>query len=219
MLPLVLKWVLKAFPFLFVTALSLVWCLTDAPAGSCDVRLNEFCAGPAHDWDGNGLYSARDDEWIELVNDGIAPVDLSFYALTDADSTHRWMGSDFLQPGEHRVIFGAQAVAWQQANGASVAGFSLANAGDTIRLWRIEGGSEVLIESYTYKAHEAGADRSVGRMPDTMGSWELFDGMTPYTGTLDPPPNGCVPTPRAANTCTQTPAEGSTWGQVKAVYR
>ena len=219
MLPVILKWVLKAFPVLFLQVMGLVWCLTDAPAASCDVRLNEFCAGPAHDWNLNGAYSARDDEWIELVNDGPTPVDLSQFVITDADSTWRWAGSDAIQPGEHRLIYGSDAVAWQQATGASVAGFSLANAGDTIRLFRIDSGFPVQVESYTYKAHEAVSDRAVGRSPDASGAWTLFDGMSPYSGTLDPGGTGCNPTPRATNVCVQTPADASSWGRVKAVYR
>jgi hypothetical protein len=219
MLPVILKWILRTFPILFVQTMGLLWCLTDAPAASCDIRLNEFCAGPAQDWNQSGLYSARDDEWIELVNDGAIPVDLSQYVISDADSTWRWSGSDVIQPGERRLLFGSDAVTWQQATGASVAGFSLANAGDTVRLFRLEGGVLVQVDSYAYKAHEAGSDRSVGRVPDASGEWALFDGMSPYTGTLDPPGNDCMPTPNAVNTCTITPAADVTWGKLKAAYR
>jgi hypothetical protein len=219
MLPLSLKLVAKVFPLLFVLSAGLALFLGDAPAASCDVRINEFCAGPARDWDTNGLFSARDDEWVELVNDGVVPVDLATYVLTDADSTWRWSGTDAIQPGEHRVLFGSDAVAWQQATGASVAGFSLANAGDTVRLFRLEAGVAVLVDSYTYKAHEAASDRAVGRSPDATGAWALFDGLNPYTGSLDPAGNDCNPTPRATNACVQTPAAPATWGRMKAVYR
>lgn len=187
-------------------------------AAACDVRLNEICPAPAKDWDGSGLFSARDDEWIELVNTGLAPVDLSTYVITDADSTWRWSGTDALNPGEHRVLFGSDAVNWQHATGASVAGFSLANAGDTVRLWHVEGADTALVESYTYKPHEAGTDRAIGRVPDASGAWTLFDGLNPYTGGLDPQGNNCAPTPREANQCNQTPVPPSSWGKVKAVY-
>jgi len=42
-----------------------------------DLRLSEILAGPARDWDGDGVFDARRDEWLELGNYGAAPVDLS----------------------------------------------------------------------------------------------------------------------------------------------
>ena len=55
-----------------------------------DVRISEFMAGPARDWDGNGTFSSRDDEWIEIVNGGSAVADLTPYFLTDGDSIPRF---------------------------------------------------------------------------------------------------------------------------------
>ena len=40
------------------------------------LRLNEFLAGPARDWDGSGLFSSRDDEWVELQNTSSLPISL-----------------------------------------------------------------------------------------------------------------------------------------------
>jgi hypothetical protein len=188
-------------------------------AAACDVRLNEICPAPGQDWDGNALFSARDDEWVEIVNTGDMVVDLSLYYLTDADSTMRWAGAGTLLPGEHRVVYGSDAVAWQQATGHPIAGLSLANAGDTIRLWQAQGTDTLVLESYTYDAHQAGTDRAIGRLPDGTGAFQLFDGLNPYTGALEPKGNGCNPTPRVANACANTPAGPSTWGRVKAQYR
>ncbi len=200
-------------------SLTLFILLAHAGAAACEVRINEFMAGPGRDWDGNALFSARDDEWIELVNFGIGAVDLSAFVITDADSTWRWRGSGFLNAGEHRAIFGSDAVAWQNASGATIAGFSLANAGDTVRLWRISATETTLVESYTYRAHEAGTDRALGRLPNMTGNWQLFDGLNPYTGTLDPAGNGCAPTLRQPNACNSTPVAPSSWGRLKATYR
>lgn len=197
----------------------LVLVLLDASAGACDVRLNEICAGPGHDWNGDGLFSARDDEWIEIVNTGTIPLDLSAILVTDADTTARWNGSGLIGPGEHRVVYGYDAVAWQRDTGHSIAGFSLANAGDTVRLWQIQGADTVQVDAYTYRAHEAATDRTIGRVPDLSGPWRLFDALNPYTGSLDPSGTGCSPTPRQPNVCDSTPAEQSTWGRVKAAYR
>ena len=193
--------------------------LAHAGAAVCDVRLNEIMPAPSRDWDGNAVFSARDDEWVELVNTAAVTVDLGQYFITDADSTMRWAGTGTIAPGEHRVIFGSDAVTWQHDHGRTIAGLSLANAGDTVRLWQGVGGDTLLIESYTYDAHQAGADRSIGRMPDGTGSaWQLFDGLDPYTGSLDPKGNGCNPTPKLDNVCNQTPATPSTWGRIKAAY-
>jgi hypothetical protein len=201
--------------FLFLALL-----LTQVGAAACDVRLNEICPAPGRDWDTSGLFSARDDEWIELVNTADVPADLSLYYLTDSDSTVRWAGTGVLNPGEHRVIFGGDAVTWQRDHGRPIAGLSLANAGDAVRLWHAAGADTMLVESYTYTPHEAGTDRSIGRMPDTTGdAWQLFDAYSPYTGTLEPKGNGGAPTPHSWNQCTNTPAEKSSWGRIKAQYR
>jgi hypothetical protein len=200
--------------------LVLAFTLAKAGAAACDVRLNEICPAPARDWDGSALFSARDDEWVELVNTADVPADLSLYYLTDADSTVRWAGSGVINPGEHRVVFGGDAVNWQRDHGRTIAGLSLANAGDSVRLWKASGADTMLMESYTYSAHEAGPDRSIGRMPDTTGdAWQLFDGYSPYTGTLEPTGNGCNPSPNVLNQCANTPVEFQTWGRIKAQYR
>ncbi len=196
-----------------------VYNLFDATAAACDVRLNEICAGPGTDWNGDGLFSARDDEWIEIVNTGTLPVDLTTILITDADTTWRWNGTGLLNPGEHRVLYGGDAVTWQRDSGHTIAGFSLANAGDTARLWQIQGADTVQVDAYAYRAHEAATDRAIGRAPDMSGPWVLFDALNPYTGTLDPRGTGCSPTPRNPNLCDETPAAPSTWGRVKAAYR
>ena len=98
-----------------ITILLLALGLARAGSAACDVRLNEICPAPAHDWDGSGVFSARDDEWIELVNTALVPEDLSQYYVTDSDSSIRWAGTGVLNPGEHRVVFGGDAVNWQRA--------------------------------------------------------------------------------------------------------
>ena len=189
-----------------------------APAAPCDILLNEILAGPARDWNGDGVVSARDDEWIELWNQGPGSVDLSSFYVSDADSTERFAFSGVLGPGEVRLVFGAQAVDWQRANGRSVAGLSLNNSGDTVRLWKIVGPDTVLVDAYAYKSHEGANDRASGRYPDG-GPWILFDGLDPYTGSLNPSGTGCLPTPGASNTCPATPAEPLSWGRMKSLYR
>jgi hypothetical protein len=189
------------------------------PAASAAVRLNELMAGPASDWDQNGAFSSRDDEWIEIVNDGAAPVDLGAYLITDAGNTPRFRFSGTLDPGAYRLVYGSDAVAWERDNGQPVFGLSLGNTGDSAMLWEITASETLLVDEVTYTAHEAAADRAVGRLPDARGTWALFDALNPYVGSTDPQGNGCAPTPGTENVCDITPTAQTSWGRLKSIYR
>ena len=76
----------------------------------------------------------------------------------------------------------------------------------------------VVVDAYTYRSHEAAADRAVGRLNDD-GPWALFDGLNPYTGTLQPSGTGCNPTPGAPNACAPTSVRRSSWGSLKLLYK
>ncbi|OGF24023.1 MAG: hypothetical protein A2V63_01040 [Candidatus Eisenbacteria bacterium RBG_19FT_COMBO_70_11] len=190
-----------------------------APACGDALRLNEILAGPARDWDGSGAYSARDDEWVEVVNAGPSPLDLGVYFITDADSVPRYAFAGTLGAGARRVVFGREAYDWERATGRPAFGLSLGNGGDAVLLWRVAAAETLLEDAYAYRSHEAAPDRAVGRLPDALGEWQLFDGLNPYSGTASPPGNGCAPSPLAPNACDFTPAAGSTWGRLKALYR
>ena len=69
------------------------------PAGA-GVRLSEILAGPARDWDGDGVFDARGDEWLEIQNVGTAVVALEEFRVADADTTIRYTLSGTLSPGE-----------------------------------------------------------------------------------------------------------------------
>jgi len=88
-----------------------------------------------------------------------------------------------------------------------------------VLLWQVAGAETLLVDHYTYRSHEAAADRAIGRHPDQSGDWALFDGLNPYTGATPPQGNGCNPTPGAPNLCGDTPARTVTWGGVKSLYR
>ena len=189
------------------------------PACADGLRINEILAGPARDWDGNGAFSSRDDEWVELVNTGAAPLDLASFLITDRDSIPRMALGGLLAPGGHLLVTGGQSHAWEQANGFPAFGLSLANTGDAVLLWQVVAAETLLVDSYAFKSHEAAADRAVGRSPDATDAWVIFDGLNPYTGTLPPSGNGCAPTPGGPNVCESTPVTRMPWGRVKAAYR
>lgn len=210
---------------LSVTSLVLVLAALCPPSGSVPLPapppalvLNEFLAGPASDWNGSGAVSTRDDEWVEVLNVGATTADLSSCLITDSERVPRLALSGTLVPGGRLVVFGSDAYAWEKATGHPAYGFSLANGGDTVMLWQAAGAETLLVDSYAYLAHEAAADRAVGRRVDG-GDWALFDGLDPYTGTTPPLGTGCAPSPGTMNQCGDTPVVPSTWGRIKRLYR
>ncbi len=202
---------------LYLTASAAPRCVMPA-ATAVGVRLNEILAGPARDWDGSGAFSTRDDEWIEIANAGTTTADLAGFFVTDGDSLPRYAFAGTLAAGAVLLVTGKMSYDWEKANAQPAYGLSLGNSGDSVILWRVTGVDTVVVDSYTYKSHEAAADRSVGRAQNT-GVWQLFDGLNPYTGTLTPAGNSCAPTPGAVNLCASAPARASTWGALKASYR
>jgi len=190
-----------------------------APAAAApDVRLSEILAAPARDWDGNGVFSSRDDEWIEIYNGGAATADLSPYFVTDGDSIPRFGFTGTLAPGAALLVTGAMSVNWERATAHPVFGLSLGNTGDQVLLWKVTGADTALVDGYTYKTHEAAADRAVGRTPDGS-EWKLEDQLDPYAGTTQPVGTGCPPTPGVPNNCGVVPTKQTSWGHVKALYR
>lgn len=199
-------------------ALVALGALEARPATAASLQINELLAGPARDWDGSGAVSTRDDEWVEVRNVSAAPLDLTGFILTDGDSIPRFALSGTLAPDARRVVFGKESYDWEKANGQPAFGLSLGNSGDAVILWQIVGADTVVVDSYTYKSHEAAADRAVGRLNDD-GAWTLFDALNLYTGSTLPVGSGCSPSPGAVNSCAATPARRSTWGELKMLYR
>ena len=114
---------------------------------------------------------------------------------------------------------GRNAFDWEQLTGHPAFGLSLGNSGDSVLLWQIVGPDTTLIDNYTFKSHEAAADRAIGRSPDGSGAWVLFDSLNPYTGSTLPKGNGCAPTPGTANICNLTDTMRMPWGRLKTLYR
>ncbi len=201
-----------------VAGLVIGMCLTGMPVHSAHgdpaVLLNEVLADPARDWDGDTVVDAAEDEWVEIVNAGNVPADLTGVRIGDLDRAWAYGFSGILPVEGRLVVYGSDAKAWQQANGVGAFGLRLANTGDTVVLWHVTATDTMLLDQYTYVDHEADDDRSSGRRPDAGSTWELFDALNPYTGGAVPAGNGCAPTPGGSNHCT-TPVEDATWGQIK----
>lgn len=187
-------------------------------ASGAGPRLNEILAGPARDWDGDGVYDAKGDEWIEIQNVGAAAILLDDLRLTDADRTIRYALSGTLAPGDVRLVTGSEAVAWQRLSGLSTSGLSLNNSGDTVYLLRVAGADTSIVDTHGYGSIEGGSDRSVGHPGTGSEDWILFDALNPYTGSGTPSGTGCAPTPGGVNGCT-TDVRRTTWGAIKRLYR
>jgi len=201
-----------------VMLLGLVFGSVTAVQAATEVRLSEILAGPGRDWDGNGTFSSRDDEWFEIVNGGASTVDLSSWFMTDGDSIPRFGFSGTLAPGATLLVTGAASVAWERATAHPVFGLSLGNTGDRVLLWQVVGADTVLVDEYAYRTHECATDRAIGRTPDGS-EWRLEDGLNPYVGTVLPSGTGCPPTPGAANSCGVVGVQHTTWAHVKQHYR
>jgi hypothetical protein len=195
-----MRFVAFLLPFVFIFAAL-------APAGAAQVKLNEILADPNSDWDSDGSLSSKLDEWVEVINTGTSTAGTAF----------RFALSGTLAPGETRVFYGSQVVAWQSSHGVSTLGLSLNNSGDTVTLYRITGSDTSLADSYAYATQQVQDDRAVGRLPDGSPDWMIFDALNAYSGSDYEVASGCSPSPGAKAGC-PTPAKTSSWGRVKSQY-
>ena len=141
--------------------------LSPAVAGA-QVLLNEIMADPASDWspsDGNDVYHSMEDEWVEIVNVGLQPVDITGWRLRDAasDSSFRFEFEGVIYPGHLIVVYGNESYAWEDANGYARQGLSLNNSGDTVTL--VAADHLTVMDQVAYEPSDVLDDRSYGRLP------------------------------------------------------
>jgi len=136
------------------------------------VAINEFVPRPGHDWNNDGEINTG-DEYIEIINHGVIPVNLGGYLLDDeanVGSRPYSLPSTTLQPGARIVFYGSQT------------GLLLSDGGDGVRLLK-SGGQ--LVDAYNYAVAKY-PDQSFCRLPDNGGLDDWNDG-------------GCLPTPGLTN--------------------
>ncbi|HEX2687383.1 MAG TPA: lamin tail domain-containing protein [Kofleriaceae bacterium] len=131
-----------------------------ASGGTANVILNEILA--------NEPGSNTAGEFVEIVNIGTAPADLSGWTLSDASLVrHTFAAGTSLADGKAIVVFGgASAIpaGLVGAVAASTGTLSLANGGDTVTL---KSNSAAIISSFTYTSALSGTDGvSMNRSPD-----------------------------------------------------
>jgi uncharacterized protein (TIGR03437 family) len=157
------------------------------------VIINEALADPpgsvATDLQGDanhdGVRSASDDEFVELINSTAAPINISSWTLrtratggTSETTRHTFAAGSTLPAGEALVIFGGgsfnpsdQIFGCAQVVKASSGGLSLTNGGLTIL---VRDGSGALVAQFSYgglTGLNGDNDQSLTRSPDITGNF------------------------------------------------
>ncbi len=208
----------RMFLFLITCSAAAIIIAAFPAASTGQVLINEFMADPARDWDGDGTYDYRSDEWVEIINAGESPIDLSPYLLRDGAGGDSWRYrfAGTLQPGEVKTVYGSDAVAWEESSGFPAYGLSLNNTGDGLFLCRIDGIDTVEVDTAEYGRAAAQDDRSMGRSIEEPAVWAIYDALNPCGDSCEPAGNGCVPTPGAVNSCL-TALKSVSWGFLKTM--
>lgn len=141
---------------------------------SASVIISEFLADPSNvalngDANGDGNNSTSQDEFVELINKGSNPVNISGWKLLDAIKVrHVFPNNTIIADGEYFVVFGGGSIALPGISGqtASRGGLGLNNSGDMISLYNA---LDQLVDEVTYGS-EGGDNQSLVRWPQEPGS-------------------------------------------------
>ena len=186
-------------------------CLIVAPAASSGIVLNEMLCDPPADLEGDangdGVRHGSDDEFVEILNFGTAPVDLSAWALADSTGVrHVFAKGTQLAPGAFYVVFGGGTPSGipSEATVASTGSLSLNNSGDRVQLLDDAG---AVRDSHVY-GPEANGDQSLIRLPDGDGPWTR-----PHDAGMTWDFSPGAPNAEAS------PVRSSSWARLKSGYR
>ena len=140
--------------------------------------INEYLAdppaGPPGDANGDGVTSTSQDEFVELINAGSAPVGVGGFSISDAIQTRFTFPPGTVIPaGEAAVIFGGGSPRGDfgnaRANGlVFTSGLSLNNASDSIII-KDSFGAEVA--RHDYPPPESDTNQLITRSPDINGNF------------------------------------------------
>jgi hypothetical protein len=120
-----------------------------------NVIINEFLADPRTtiDANGDGAYSATDDQFIELYNAESTPVEISFFTIvTSSGLKHTFPINTFIYAGEVMVVFGGgtpTGFASGVTEVASTGALGLSTSSDQITLYDRDGN---VVDSYSYNS-------------------------------------------------------------------
>jgi len=156
--------------------------IRQVPQDATTLIINEYLADPpaglAGDANGDGIRDGTQDEFVELVNDGPAPLNIGLFTIGDSTATRfTFPVGKVIPPGEAAVVFGGGTPTGSfgncLANGlvfavTSNVGLSLNNGGDTIT---IKDNFGIIVASLTYGSTEGNAHMSITRSPDITGGF------------------------------------------------
>ena len=160
--------------------------------------VNEVLADPpdgtAGDANRDGVRSASDDEFVEIVNASASDIDLDGYRIETRNTSgadvvrHTFAPGSILAPGTAAVIFGGAESAAFNPHGAAFGGalvltasagaLSLPNGGGAVTL-RSPAGDVVEQLIYGDSPHDADRNQSLTRAPDVTGDFTLHLNSTP----------------------------------------
>lgn len=166
-----------------ISILSLAFFL--AFSASAQLKINEVCYDPSNtglagDANGDGVYDQTQDEFIELVNTGTTPLDVSKYRVCDRviasgliTTRHTVAVGTMLAPGSALVIFGGGTPTGTFGGALVVAdrgtaGLSMGNSGERVLLTDSSG---VILDSLDTDALSDNPNESYTRNPDVIGAF------------------------------------------------
>lgn len=175
------------------------------------IAISEFVPRPGHDWNQDGVINTG-DEYIEIINFGVIPVNLGGYFLDDEaniGSSPYSLPSITLQPGKRIVFYGSET------------GLLLNDSGDGVRLLK-SGGQ--LVDAYNYTIAEY-PDQTYCRLPDNGGLDDWSKKCAPSPGLRNKPGTGLAPDDSSGSLCpisdslpegfvlAECPSIGNTWSR------
>lgn len=131
-----------------------------------EVRLNELVA---RNTSGAQDEAGETEDWVELVNTGRSPVDLSGWGLSDDPARPgRWRFRDGTQlPAKGRLIVYCDD---DPTDGPLHATFKLKSSGEAVLLSGPAADGDVIVDQVTFP--RLGADTAYARIPDGHGDWQ-----------------------------------------------
>lgn len=173
--------------------LTLITLLLLSGSLNAQLRINEICYDPSNsaldgDANGDGTYDQTQDEFIEFVNVGSTPLDISKYKIYDhvlatglKTLRHTVANGIILPAGGAMVVFGG-GTATGTFGGAYVAvdvgsaGLSLNNSGESVILTDSSG---VVVDTIDTDALSDNPNESYTRNPDITGDFVQHNQATP----------------------------------------
>jgi hypothetical protein len=134
------------------------------PPPAARLMINEVLADPAPGYDANkdGVASTTGDEFIEIVNAGNAPLDLTGVTISDAVTKRYTFPAATLAPGQVAVVFGGGTPNLPGILTFKANGLYLNNTGDTLHFNAKNGD---VLDTMTYGTN-GGKDQSLTRAID-----------------------------------------------------